>query len=124
MINRRMNSILSNRYYNDPPYGGYIINEEHEYILPVNESNRNILFISILNNNNHVECIKLKAQPLYKKIKENDTLLGSECSICLDNYKNNEYFRNLPCNHSFHKKCIDRWVKKNNNCPICRKNIC
>lgn len=62
----------------------------------------------------------------YKKIKENDPILDDKCSICIDNYKINEYKRILgKCNHSFHKKCVDKWFKKNKdnmNCPICRTN--
>ena len=44
------------------------------------------------------------------------------CSICLvDNPK----YRNLTCccGHQFHKKCINRWLKKNDSCPICREVI-
>ena len=43
-----------------------------------------------------------------------------ECTICLDKiYFYNNY--NLTCGHIFHKKCIKNWLKKNNECPICRK---
>jgi len=43
-----------------------------------------------------------------------------DCVICLDK-KDNE-METLPCNHSFHKVCIDRW-RHNNTCPICREVI-
>uniref|UniRef100_A0A2K6MCZ8 Ring finger protein 44 n=1 Tax=Rhinopithecus bieti TaxID=61621 RepID=A0A2K6MCZ8_RHIBE len=26
----------------------------------------------------------------------------------------------LPCNHEFHTKCVDKWLKANRTCPICR----
>jgi hypothetical protein len=42
-----------------------------------------------------------------------------ECSICLESETN----VTLLCNHTFHKKCIDEWLNKKNNCPICRHNI-
>jgi len=57
-----------------------------------------------------------------KKIKEN---LISECSICYQQFKINEYYRELDgCKHIFHKKCIDEWFfqSKSYSCPLCRKN--
>lgn len=59
--------------------------------------------------------------PKYKKVSAD--LLNHECVICNQMYKQNEYFRKLNCNHHFHKKCIDKWLKKNPSCPICRKDI-
>ena len=56
----------------------------------------------------------------YKKIKKDDPLINNECIICLDKYKQNEYKRDLKCNHSFHKDCLKEWTKDNNTCPICR----
>ena len=62
---------------------------------------------------------KLCCNPI--RIKKNDEILGEECLICCDNYKIYEYKRILPkCSHIFHKKCIDKWFKKNSTCPICR----
>ena len=49
------------------------------------------------------------------------------CSICLgddnDNEDNLKY--KLPnCTHFYHKDCIDKWIKLNNNsCPTCRTVI-
>ena len=57
-----------------------------------------------------------------KKIKED---LISECSICYQQFKTNEYYRELDgCKHIFHKKCIDEWFfqSKSYSCPLCRKN--
>tara|TARA_B100000963_G_C22582099_1_gene651320 strand:+ start:627 stop:1067 length:441 start_codon:yes stop_codon:yes gene_type:complete len=59
----------------------------------------------------------------YKKIKIDDNLLAckASCPICLEKFKDNEFKRELKCNHVFHKKCIDKWIKHQNTCPICRK---
>lgn len=43
-----------------------------------------------------------------------------DCAICLDGFKAKQRCRELPCGHIFHKKCVDRWLKKNPRCPICR----
>ena len=43
------------------------------------------------------------------------------CSICLDKITKcgNNIILN-ECNHTFHKKCLDKWLIQNNNCPNCR----
>jgi hypothetical protein len=58
----------------------------------------------------------------YKKIKEGDPLINDDCSICLEKFIKGEYKRELTCGHTFHKRCIDKWTKNNNNCPKCRCN--
>ena len=62
----------------------------------------------------------------YYRIKDSDSLIrnNDHCAICLEEYKPGTYKRTISCNHTFHKKCIDKWFKKSNNfnCPICRKN--
>ena len=55
------------------------------------------------------------------KIKKNDQLLESNCLICIEDFKEGEYKRELPkCHHVYHKKCIDKWLKKSATCPVCR----
>jgi len=59
-----------------------------------------------------------------QKIKNNDTIIEENCFICMEKYNINEYKRQLPlCKHYFHKKCIDKWLKRNASCPICRDKI-
>jgi len=58
------------------------------------------------------------------KIKKDDSITEENCFICMEKYNINEYKRILPlCKHYFHKKCIDKWLKKNASCPICRDKI-
>ena len=62
----------------------------------------------------------LLGKPMY--IKKDDELIDTDCNICMDNFVYRQYKRTLPkCNHTFHKKCIDSWLKKNSSCPICRQ---
>jgi hypothetical protein len=55
------------------------------------------------------------------KIKKDDPLLSENCLVCMEEFKVAQLKRVLPkCKHHFHKKCIDKWLKKKANCPICR----
>ena len=56
----------------------------------------------------------LAAQPTFQ------TRSGSlECSICLEEFVENEEIRVLPCNHKFHPVCIDPWLLNvSGTCPI------
>ena len=44
------------------------------------------------------------------------------CSICLDNI-NKKTIHKTRCVHFFHNHCINKWLKINNTCPYCRKQI-
>lgn len=49
---------------------------------------------------------------------------GTECSICLNEFRDDENPRLLPsCIHAFHLPCIDTWLKSNVKCPLCRMNV-
>ena len=41
------------------------------------------------------------------------------CCICLDDILSN--IKTTKCNHIFHKKCINNWLKEKNECPLCRE---
>ncbi|WRX17067.1 zinc finger protein [Theobroma cacao] len=43
------------------------------------------------------------------------------CTICLSDYKAKEIIRTIPdCDHYFHADCIDKWLRLNASCPVCR----
>ncbi|CAL0300819.1 unnamed protein product [Lupinus luteus] len=49
---------------------------------------------------------------------------GTECSVCLSEFQENESLRLLPkCHHAFHLPCIDTWLASHTNCPMCRAPI-
>jgi len=48
--------------------------------------------------------------------------LDTECMICLSEFTKGEELRILPkCNHGFHVRCIDKWLKEHSSCPKCRQ---
>mmetsp|Transcript_119430 Transcript_119430/g.211123 ORF Transcript_119430/g.211123 Transcript_119430/m.211123 type:complete len:298 (-) Transcript_119430:57-950(-) len=44
---------------------------------------------------------------------------GTTCAVCLDELEEGDVARKLPCEHHFHKGCIDRWLQRNKRCPLC-----
>ncbi|MCO5597536.1 hypothetical protein L7F22_051614 [Adiantum nelumboides] len=55
-----------------------------------------------------------------------ERLLSAEdavCCICLGKYKDGVDLRGLPCTHFFHVDCVDKWLKINAICPLCKLEI-
>ena len=61
-----------------------------------------------------------------KKIK---TIFNESCIICLEEFRldkeQSKYEKTtvLECGHKYHDNCITEWLKKYENCPICRSNV-
>jgi len=45
------------------------------------------------------------------------------CVVCICEWEPDQKVRVLPCKHEFHAKCVDRWLKEDRTCPICRYEI-
>jgi len=45
------------------------------------------------------------------------------CSVCLSALEEGEEARSLPCGHTFHRECIDSWLQKSKQCPVCRQVV-
>lgn len=44
-----------------------------------------------------------------------------KCCVCLAGMREDQALRALPrCGHSFHDKCIGKWLKAHPTCPVCR----
>ncbi|XP_058731018.1 RING-H2 finger protein ATL78-like [Vicia villosa] len=70
--------------------------------------------------------IKKKALKTFPTVSYSTDLklpgLDRECVICLSEFAKGEKVRILPkCNHGFHVRCIDKWLKEHSSCPKCRQ---
>jgi len=47
-----------------------------------------------------------------------------DCPICLAGFQQGESVRTLAgCGHSFHRGCIDLWLLRSAECPLCKRNV-
>lgn len=61
---------------------------------------------------------------VFKYKKDEGLVEGTECSVCLSEFEEDETLRLLPkCSHAFHLPCIDTWLRSHKNCPLCRAPI-
>jgi len=44
------------------------------------------------------------------------------CAICMEEYVLHDKLRRMVCEHDFHVECLDRWLRVNNSCPLCRRS--
>jgi len=54
---------------------------------------------------------------------ESDTSRVRSCAICLDAMEAGQTVRILPCLHSFHVACCDKWLRTKASCPICHSAV-
>eukprot|EP00747_Dinoflagellata_sp_TGD_P164135 gnl/TRDRNA2_/TRDRNA2_183642_c0_seq1.p1 gnl/TRDRNA2_/TRDRNA2_183642_c0~~gnl/TRDRNA2_/TRDRNA2_183642_c0_seq1.p1 ORF type:complete len:508 (+),score=87.49 gnl/TRDRNA2_/TRDRNA2_183642_c0_seq1:109-1524(+) len=47
----------------------------------------------------------------------------SQCMVCLCDFADGEVCRRLPCCHVFHQGCVDEWLRRYTDCPICKANV-
>jgi hypothetical protein len=49
----------------------------------------------------------------------------TECSICLNELDHDDSVRQLSnCGHCFHRACIDLWLLRRADCPLCKQSVC
>lgn len=76
-------------------------------------------------NNNNYNLIDITYKKDPKEVKEED----EKCVICYENFKKDESLKMTNCFHTFHCKCIKKWIKSKLNiketpdCPICRREL-
>jgi len=94
-------------------YSGYN-NEQEDFI--------NQLFQTAFNSEELVRNEKITIDVKSKKFSDTEKTF-TNCSICSDDYNNDDIVSTLDCNHIFHKNCIEEWGHYNPVCPVCKASI-
>ena len=54
----------------------------------------------------------------------NEDAHNNTCSICLEAFQEGDIIRKLPrCQHNFHVECIDSWLVRKAECPVCKQPV-
>lgn len=80
--------------------------EEQKKVNEIKEHNNHII-----ENNNNID----------NKKKEEETNINKKIAIISE--ISTDKINILECGHAFHKKCLEEWMKKSNNYPLCREDI-
>ena len=51
------------------------------------------------------------------------TIQAHQCSICIGDFEEGEFCRQLPCRHTYHASCLDPWLQQHSTCPNCRWHL-
>ncbi|XP_047338943.1 uncharacterized protein LOC124942472 [Impatiens glandulifera] len=68
-----------------------------------------------------IHCLR-KLKISRREGQEEDLLTESDrnCSICQEEYGEEDETGKLDCGHFFHSHCIEQWLVRKNSCPICK----
>ena len=52
-----------------------------------------------------------------------EMILDRTCAICLNVYEDGDELLQLPCQHFFHRECVDKWLRLSARCPLCNHDM-
>ncbi|CAG7877526.1 unnamed protein product [Brassica rapa] len=71
-----------------------------------------------------VEALLKRRTSLSTRINLEDAtstdLETDSCTICQENYKNQDKIATLDCRHEYHAECLKKWLVIKNICPVCK----
>ncbi|KAL1225814.1 E3 ubiquitin-protein ligase ATL15 [Cardamine amara subsp. amara] len=95
--------------------GGYHRSGDQENMLNVRQTTRGL------------DAAVIETFPTFRYSKVKTLRIGKEaleCSVCLNEFEDNETLRLIPqCCHVFHPCCIETWLRSQTTCPLCRANL-
>lgn len=50
-------------------------------------------------------------------------LYPGECVICLATWEPSDKIKVTPCQHAFHKECVETWLQTARTCAMCRRDL-
>ena len=66
---------------------------------------------------------QIKMIPIVKYKKSNSEIKDEMCSVCQYDFLPGERLRMMTCRHTFHRRCVDDWLKKEKVCPNCKEEV-
>jgi len=73
---------------------------------------------------------RARKAPIPRRLEESTATMiyaGSdcapECSVCMEVFESGQELRMLPCMHRYHRSCIDKWLRQNAACPLCKHEV-
>ena len=110
-------------YTNNFDIGSENINSENDYHEERLENLRKKYGNRIL-----IKCLLKKQIENIEYNKNLEENYGDKCTICMDGFKIGENIYKTPCEHIFHIKCFDKYLKGINKrdkliCPNCNQNL-
>ena len=135
--------IIPRHHYYYPPPGRIIyINQPapgmipiQPHLIPINGGNQRIIIAPsqmVMGPHGPIQMKQKKktidnlAEIIEEKSLTKEMLEKGEqknCSICLDDFVVGDKIIYLPCFHYYHAKCIEKWVKTSDKCPLCNIEI-
>uniref|UniRef100_A0A3B3RBG6 Si:dkey-51a16.9 n=1 Tax=Paramormyrops kingsleyae TaxID=1676925 RepID=A0A3B3RBG6_9TELE len=52
-----------------------------------------------------------------------DLPLQQMCAVCLEEFRMRDQLALCPCSHTFHTKCLLKWLEIRSLCPMCNKPV-
>ena len=81
--------------------------------------------VAFLENGATLEQIEaIPSVNLSKALKvKGSSVAGQTCAICIEEFQSGSRVKVLPCRHTFHSSCIDRWLIEVQSCPLCASDL-
>jgi len=68
--------------------------------------------------------VRFTSELLGEKRVDSTHITNESCPICLEKFEEMTKIKLLPCDHGFHKGCIEPWIADHqDSCPICRQTV-